>query len=140
MEINTPLVITFSFVFFILLLFLVARIKSPKFSNIDKIGYLKQLDTIRLSIGMSDSASNRDAIVRLDALLSDILQKYFNNNGKCGANIKRLKGKLKKETFDELWKIHTLRNRIVHESIEIKDTQGYKSYNIYSEVIKKLLL
>lgn len=81
----------------------------------------------------------RDIIVRLDSLLGKSLRLYYKNSESCGTNLKQARDLFDKGEYNEIWKAHKLRNRVVHENEEIRQSELMESYNIISSAIKKLL-
>lgn len=139
METNTALIITLATLFFLVLLFILALIKTDYLSKDEKIRLYKQLDDIKFTLSTNSPSTNRDSIVRLDALLSTLLQTKFNNQAKCGDNIKRLKKYLNKKLYNQLWRYHKLRNDVVHKNIEISDSEAVEAFRVYSEILMKLI-
>ncbi len=81
----------------------------------------------------------RDIIIRLDQLLAKSLKVYFKNTDSCGENLKKARDLFPKNLYNEIWEIHKLRNRIVHENDEVNASQVRQGYNIISQAIKKML-
>lgn len=139
MEINTPLILTLSLLISVFIIFLLALSKSRGIPSEEKSKILKQLDDLRYSMSLNNSASNRDGIVRLDSLLSKSLQLKNKNSLNCGENLKKSKIFIGRTYYEEIWQFHKLRNSIVHENIEISNQHAVDAYKIYFAVINKLL-
>lgn len=133
------LLITIAIIAFILVIFLLALASSRAVPESEKSDILKQLEDIKYSMTLHNPSSNRDGIVRLDALLSKSLQLKHKNTLNCGENLKKSKNIIGKKYYEEIWFYHKLRNQIVHENVEITDINAVNGYSIYSIVINKLL-
>lgn len=133
------LLITIAIIAFILIIFLLALASSRAVPEEEKKLILKQLDDIKYSMTLHNPSSNRDGIVRLDALLSKSLQLRHRNSLNCGENLKKSKTIIGKKYYEDIWFYHKLRNQIVHENIEITDLNAVNAYSVYSIVINKLL-
>lgn len=81
----------------------------------------------------------RDALVRMDSLLARSLKLYYRNNESCGMNLKKAKELFNRDEYDKIWKIHKMRNKIVHEDYEVSDKEFNDGYNVISKAIKKIL-
>lgn len=134
-----PIIITLSIIISLLLVFLLALTFSRKVPSVQKDGILKQIDEIKYSMTLHNPSSNRDGIVRLDALLSKTLQLRHGNLLTCGENLKKSRAFMGKKLYEDIWYYHKLRNRIVHDNIEIEDEDAYGAYKTYHLVITKLL-
>ncbi|HVX92775.1 MAG TPA: hypothetical protein VHA74_01540 [Candidatus Dojkabacteria bacterium] len=124
---------------FILILVILSSIYKEPYTSGFKVKVYKQLNEIKAVLNNGNSFSNRDVIIRLDSILSKVLQKHFNNDLSCGDNIKKIKHKFHKETYQDLWYYHKLRNQIVHESVDVTSDDVKKAYKVYWRVIYKML-
>jgi len=90
-------------------------------------------------IKTSSSGELRDVVVKMDKTLADTLKFYFNNSDTIGENLKALRGKFDKSLMDKIWKYHKVRNRVVHDSVDVRADTVYAMYNSYLLLINKLL-
>lgn len=139
MEANYSLIFTLAIVTITFVIFLFALKTTRGISPTIKNEILNQLDDIKYSMQMNSSSSNRDGIVRLDSLLSKSLQLKNKNSLNCGENLKKSKIFIGRTYYEDIWHYHKLRNSIVHENIEINNSDAIDAYRTYSSVINKLL-
>ncbi len=139
MDYSYGIYLALAIVGFILILVVLSSIYRQPYSSAFKIKIYKQLNEIKAVLNNGNAFSNRDVVIRLDSILSKVLQKYFNNSLSCGDNIKKIKHKFHKETYQDLWYYHKLRNQIVHESTEVTNDEVKKAYKVYWKVIYKFL-
>ncbi|MCC7289801.1 hypothetical protein IT417_00925 [bacterium] len=131
--------LTIGLVIGLLIIFLLALAKTRDIPFKEKSELLKQLDDIKYTMTLSNPYTNRDGIVRLDAILSKALQLRHKNSLGCGENLKKSKPFLSKKSYNDIWFYHKLRNQIVHENIEINNDDAVDAFQTYSDVILKLL-
>lgn len=139
MAIEISVYITLGILLFLAVIFLLALKSSRKIPYPIKSDIYKQLGEIKLNIDANLIAANRDSLVRLDSLLAKSLQLRLRNDQSCGENLKTVKHLFKKDTYNDLWYFHKLRNSVVHESINVKTDEAKKAYRVYSKAIAKLL-
>lgn len=99
----------------------------------------KELSQIETIMNSGQPISHRDLIVRLDTLLSKSFQLYYNNKDTCGNNLKRSKAIFSKETYQNLWEVHKLRNQVVHDNLEVQSKDSSKSLLIIKKAIRRLI-
>ncbi len=139
MEITSPLFLTISIFILVILLFIFAKFSKKRVSSVFKQEIYNSLAKIRESLKNGNSAVYRDSIVRLDTLLSKVLQKKMSNSLQCGENLKKLKGRFRRDFYDDIWHYHKLRNKVVHDDISVKEKDAKAALYTYSKAIEKLL-
>ncbi|KKR06073.1 MAG: hypothetical protein UT34_C0001G0113 [candidate division WS6 bacterium GW2011_GWF2_39_15] len=133
------LYITGLVLFLILVFFLFVFKSSNKVSSRRKNEIYKQMKSIKENIELDLSSANRDSIVRLDSILSKVLQIRNRNNLTCGENLKKIRKQVKRDLYEEIWYYHKLRNSIVHDDIEVSREDVKKGYQAYYKLISRLL-
>ncbi len=131
--------ITLLIVLVIALLALFAITNSKKMHNKVRQQVLSDLKQIEKLIKQKNPLMYRDIIIRLDSLLAKSLQVKFGNDGSCGENLKKLKGFFNREMYDNIWEIHKLRNRVVHEDEEVDFSDISEGHKIIKMAIEKIL-
>jgi uncharacterized protein YutE (UPF0331/DUF86 family) len=132
-------VLTIVILLLISLLFLIAYINSKKIPQRKKERILEKLDELKFQIKSSDQYARRDAIIKLDNLLNKAFNLRYSNSDGCGSNLKKAKGLFDKKKYQQLWEVHKLRNKIVHNDMEIDLEEARQAYNIYKMGIRKTL-
>jgi conjugal transfer/entry exclusion protein len=94
---------------------------------------------VKAMVETKNSLIYRDILIRLDSLLGKAFKLYYKNSESCGTNLKQARDLFNKEEYDKIWKIHKLRNQVVHENKEISSSELMESYSIIGSAIKKLL-
>lgn len=121
------------------LLFVVAYINSKRIPKRKKELILEKLDELKIQIKSHDSYARRDAIIKLDNLLSKAFHLRYGNSESCGSNLKKAKGIFEKNKYQKLWDVHKLRNRIVHNDKDVDYDEAKRAYNIYKMGIRTTL-
>ncbi len=131
------------FTIFILLLITVlvifARINSLQVPKKRREKIFKSLNNLEVQIQSEDMYARRDAIIRLDNLLSKSLQTRYKNENSCGENLKLAKSLFKKDIYQKIWDVHKTRNDIVHKDEDISYDSAQQAYKIYKMAIIKIL-
>ncbi len=99
---------------------------------------LKDLKHIEKLIETKNPLVYRDALIRLDSLLSKSLQTRFKNKKSCGENLKQADF-FDKKFYDRIWEVHKLRNEVVHEDKEVNLSDLQNSFKIIRKAIDKIL-
>jgi hypothetical protein len=94
---------------------------------------------VKAMVETKNSLIYRDILIRLDSLLSKALKLYYKNSESCGTNLKQARDLFNNDEYNKIWKVHKLRNQVVHENKEISSSELMESYSIISSAIKKLL-
>ncbi len=126
-------------VFLLLVGLLIFLNNSKKIDSTIRKRIYSDLLQIKVLIKKGNSLLNRDAIIRLDSLLAKSLQLYYKNSESCGTNLKNAKTLFNKKEYNQIWEIHKLRNKVVHENQEVSTSQLTDGYNIIAKAIQKLL-
>lgn len=131
------------FTIFILLLITVlvifARINSLQVPKKRREKIFKSLNNLEVQIQSEDMYARRDAIIRLDNLMSKSLQTRYRNENSCGDNLKLAKNLFKKDIYQKIWDVHKTRNDIVHKDEDISYDSAQQAYKIYKMAIIKIL-
>ncbi|MHC1716751.1 MAG: hypothetical protein AB9915_02625 [Candidatus Dojkabacteria bacterium] len=136
---DNSVVITIIILVLIVLLFVLVSISGQKVNVARKKKLLKRLEELKIPAISSDSAIRRDSIIKLDNLLSKSLQYYFNNTNLCGDNLKLASKIFKKREYNNIWEAHKIRNRVVHDDYDIKESEAKEVYNVYKMSILKVI-
>lgn len=136
---NSSVIITVVLLVIILIFFLFASVGSRSVSKRRRNEIFRQLKDIKENIGLDINSANRDSIVRLDSLLSKVLKFVNKNTLPCGENLKLIKRKVKKNLYDDIWYYHKLRNKVVHENIEVTHEEINTAYKVYYNLITELI-
>jgi uncharacterized protein YutE (UPF0331/DUF86 family) len=100
----------------------------------------KILDDVEESRSLLDNdLTLRDCVIRMDTLLTKSLQVKFKNSLGCGENLKKANKLFPKSEYNKIWTYHKMRNRIVHENLEISKSEAKSAYTTFKKAITKLL-
>ncbi len=116
-----------------------ARINSLKVPSKKKNKIYSKLEDLKIQIEDDDIYARRDAIIKLDNLLSKALQIRYKNDLSCGENLKKAKNLFHRDKYQEIWDIHKIRNEIVHKDKEIGYDTAQRAYKVYKMAINKIL-
>lgn len=100
---------------------------------------LNSLEALKAGAASEDLARRRDTIIKLDNILSKSLQYRLSNSGLCGDNLKLIKKRFKKNEYERLWEVHKIRNKIVHDDLDITESEAQEAYKIYNMSIHRIL-
>jgi uncharacterized protein YutE (UPF0331/DUF86 family) len=131
--------ITTLIILVIVLLVLFAITNSKKMHNKVREKIFIDLKQIEELVQQKNPILYRDIIIRLDSLLAKSLHLKFGNNDSCGENLKKLRGFFNKEMYNNIWEVHKLRNRVVHENEELEFSQVSEGYKIIRKAIEKII-
>ena len=136
---DNNLLLTIIILALLLLLFLLASINKGRVSSLKKKKLIEDLFNLKEPSLSEEEAERRDAIIKLDNILSKSLQLYFLNNLSCGDNLKKASKLFRKKNYHELWEVHKMRNRVVHSDYVPSKEEGKKAFEIYKFGIVKIL-
>ncbi len=139
MDTTVALGITVMIVLLIIILFVAVYLGGKRIDSTRKLEIIKRLEELELSVGSLEASVRRDAIVKVDNILSTLFQIKYNNKATCGDNLKRAKNLFPKKEYENLWKAHKIRNNIVHSDYEIEQDEAENVYSIYKSSITKIL-
>ena len=131
--------ITVMILILIIILFAAVYLNGKRVDSTKKAEVLKKVDELMLAISSLEGSIRRDAVVKLDNLLSKALQLKYNNEDTCGDNLKRAKSLFNRDDYNRLWEVHKIRNNIVHNDYEISEKEAEEVYYVYKSNIKKIL-
>ena len=134
-----PLILTISILVVISVLFLLAALNSKSVSRSKKANIYSKLGDLKGLVESDEGAIRRDTYVKLDNLLSKALQYRYSNNKSCGENLKTAKKIFRAKEYQEIWDVHKIRNKIVHNDLEVSKEEAIYGYKIYKMSISKIL-
>ncbi|MFZ2190399.1 MAG: hypothetical protein WAV48_06480 [Candidatus Magasanikiibacteriota bacterium] len=100
---------------------------------------LNSLEALKAGASSDDLARRRDTVIKLDNILSKALQYRLSNTKLCGDNLKLINKRFKRTEYDRLWEAHKLRNRIVHDDLDVSENEAEEAYKIYNMSIHRIL-
>lgn len=139
MDTTVILGITVMILLLIIILFAAVYLSSKRIDSTKRADILNKVDELKMAVGSLEGSVRRDAIVKLDNLLSKSLQLKYNNTSTCGDNLKRAKDLFPRKDYDNLWSAHKIRNNIVHNDYEISESEAEEAYKVYKSNIIKIL-
>lgn len=92
-----------------------------------------------MQIENNDAYARRDAIIKMDNLLFKALQIRYKDTFDGIENLKKAKESFRKDTYQNIWNVHKLRNDIVHDDRDIEYNEAVNAYKIYKMAIYKIL-
>ncbi len=136
---DNSIILTITIVVLIAVLVVMARYNSKRVPLQKKSKVLKKLEDLREQSESEEVYARRDAIIKLDNLMSKSLQIRYNNESSCGDNLKNAKFLFRKDYYQEIWEVHKLRNEIVHKDADVSYDSAQQAYKIYKMAITKIL-
>jgi ABC-type transporter MlaC component len=136
---NNSLLLTIVVLVLIAMIFVLSAINSKKKSFKRKDRLLATLERLKEHIVSENEFERRDAIIRLDNLLAQSFNYKYSNSLKCGENLKKSSKLFRKDTYQNLWDVHKLRNDVVHNNRSISEEEAQKAYHVYKLCIKQIL-
>ncbi len=136
---DNSLILTIGLLLLISVLFVMARLSSSKIPIKKREDIYSKLEELELQCKSEDGYARRDAVIKMDNLLSKSLQIRYKNTLNSGDNLKLAKTLFRKDTYQEIWDIHKLRNEIVHNDKNISYDETQKAYKVYKIAIEKIL-
>lgn len=136
---DNSVIFTIIILLLLIILFVAVSLGNKRVSITKKKHILTKLEELRLTSSSQESSVRRDSIIKLDNLLSKSLQYYFKNSNLCGENLKIASKIFKKKEYNDLWDVHKIRNRIVHDDYDITQQEAENVYGIYKMSILKIL-
>lgn len=123
----------------IAILFVMARVNTLRVPAKKKEKIQSKLEELKVQISRDDTYAIRDAIIKLDNLLSKALQIRYRNDLSCGDNLKKAKKLFRKDKYQEIWDVHKMRNEIVHKDKEIGYDTAQSAYKVYKMAINRIV-
>ena len=136
---DSTVILTIVILFLIAILFLMARLNSKRIPEKKKERIFSKLEEIKLQVESEDIYARRDAIIKLDNLMSKALQIRYKNTLNTSENLKNSKAIFRKDVYQNIWDIHKLRNEIVHNDKDIEYDEAINAYKIYKMAIIRIL-
>lgn len=138
-KMDNPLILSIVILLLIVVLFLMVSFNKRKISVNKRKRILEELYNLKSSTESEEVMVRRDAIIKLDNLLSKALQVYFKNTSSCGDNLKNASRLFRKNKYNEIWEVHKLRNKVVHDNYEISPHEIQTAFKVYNFAIIKIL-
>ena len=120
----------------IAMLFILSKLNTSKRSLRKKDRILATLERLKEHSSSENDFERRDTIIRLDNLLAKALNYRYNNSKTCGENLKKADKIFRRDTYQNLWDAHKLRNDVVHNNRSISVEESQDAYHIYKLCIK----
>jgi hypothetical protein len=136
---NPSLLITICLLVSITVLFLLASSPSRRVSASRKALLYQDFAKLLSKAESEDSSIRRDAVIKMDNILSKALQFYFGNKDACGSNLKLARKKYSKKQYNSIWEVHKMRNDIVHNDLEVSKEESLKAFEVYKMSLVILL-
>ncbi len=121
------------------ILFLIAYINSKKIPERKREKILSKLEEIESQSKSVEGYARRDAVIKLDNLLSKAFNIRYGNDITIGENLKKAKGLYDKTLYQQIWDVHKIRNEVVHKDREISLPESEDIYRIYKLGIRHAL-
>ncbi len=80
----------------------------------------------------------RDMLVQMDSVFSKAMNIKLYNNLSFADNIKQLADKFDKDLYNDIWQAHKKRNRVVHESEYVTESELKIYSNAFYKGINKI--
>lgn len=122
----------------IVLLFVLPKLLSSPHKSALSADIFKQLSEIKKQLETQEGSIRRDLVVKLDALMCKSLKNKY-GKAACGENLKKANKLFERKVYNDIWESHKLRNRVVHENVEVSTSQLKEAYDIFKVAISKLL-
>lgn len=136
---NPSLLITICLLISIAVLFLFASSPSRRVSASRKASLYQDFAKLYSKAGSDDSSVRRDAIIKMDNILTKALQFYFGNKDSCGSNLKIAKKKYSRKQYNSIWEVHKMRNEVVHNDLDVSKEEALKAFEVYKMSLVTLL-
>ncbi len=136
---DNSLILSIIILLLIAVLFVMVSINTKKIDQKKKEKIIRELYSLEKSINSEEVAVRRDAIIKLDNLLSKSLQLYFNNDSSCGENLKSAERIFRKREYNRLWEAHKIRNKVVHDDYAVTKEEAREALQIYKLSVNKIL-
>lgn len=136
---DNTVIITILILVAIAVLFLMVASGSRKERQKSISRMLNSLEALKAGAYSDDLARRRDTMIKLDNILTKALQYRLINTNSCGDNLKLINKRFKRTEYDRLWEAHKLRNRIVHDDLDVSENEAQDAYKIYNMSIHRIL-
>jgi hypothetical protein len=136
---STSLLLTILTLILIAMIFVLSKVNASAKKGKRKERLLATLEKLKEHVDSENEFERRDTIIRLDNLLAKALNYRYSNNESCSNNLKKAKKIFRKDTYQNLWDVHKLRNDVVHNNRSISIEESKDAYHIYNLCIRKIL-
>jgi ABC-type transporter MlaC component len=136
---STSLLLTITILVLIVMIFVLSKINATKQNSHKKERLLATLEKLKEHVSSENEFERRDTIIRLDNLLAKALNYKYSNSSNCGENLKKAKNLFRRDTYQNLWDVHKLRNDVVHNNRTLSTEESENAYHVYKLCIKKIL-
>lgn len=86
-----------------------------------------------------DYSAKKDCIIRFDTLLNKSLREAGVRGVSVGDKLKNARKLFDRDSYNNLWTAHKLRNRLVHESTRMTDKEMRDAVQYFKLAIRRLL-
>jgi len=136
---DDPLFLSIIILLLIIVLFVMASLNTKKIDQKKKEKLIKELYFLEKPVNSEELAVRRDAIIKLDNILSKALQLYFKNDSPSGENLKSAEKIFRKREYNRLWEAHKVRNKVVHDDYAVSKEEARNAFLIYKLSVNKIL-
>ncbi len=136
---DNAVVITILILIAVAVLFIMVASGSRKERQKSISRMLNSLEALKAGAYSDDLARRRDTMIKLDNILTKALQYRLSNTNSCGDNLKLINKRFKRTEYDKLWEAHKLRNRIVHDDLDVSENEAQDAYKVYNMSIHRIL-
>jgi uncharacterized protein YutE (UPF0331/DUF86 family) len=136
---STPLLLTILTLTLVAMIFVLSKINAKKKTGRKKERMLASLENLKEHVSSENDFERRDTIIRLDNLLAKAFNYRYSNSSSCGENLKKANKMFRKDTYQNLWDVHKLRNDVVHNNRSISKEESENAYHVYKLCIRKIL-
>jgi len=136
---DNSLLLSIIILLLIVVLFVMVSLNTKKIDQKKREKLIKELYSLEKPINSEELAVRRDAIIKLDNILSKSLQLYFKNDSPCGENLKSAGKIFRKREYNRLWEAHKIRNKIVHDDYAVSKEEAREALQIYKLSVNKIL-
>lgn len=90
-------------------------------------------------LSKGDASARKDAVIRLDTLLGKSLEYAGVKGESVGERLKNAHYLFDRKKYDEIWKAHKARNKLVHEQCVLSPGETQQVVSVFSSAIRNLL-
>jgi hypothetical protein len=99
---------------------------------------LRELE-IASELAKTDSSSQKMAVIRCDVLFGKALSFHGVKGETVGELLRNSKDQFDRNSYEDVWKVHKLRNTLVHERYELSVKETEWAVSVYTSAIRRLV-
>lgn len=103
-----------------------------------KAKIIEELNEVR-KLADGDASARRDCVVKLDTLFGKGLKVARIKGETVGERLKNARDLYDRKTYDNIWKVHKLRNAVVHEQHEVTISEVREALQVFNSAIRRLV-